>query len=604
MGNESYLGPLLLLSMFFFFAFLPLFLTAPFAEWMPLAFFVPFVVGGWLPLLAYLSALGRRFRAPLIFALILMSFLIPRLFGDGYGVRPVADESNAQAITIQEALRLWRLANCKDSIDTCPRPIIIAGAGGASRAGFFLASVIGAFMDDTLSAPDEKKNLPRRGHGLQPEDIRKRIFAFSTVSGSSVGAVMATSAMAAAPRNEMPCRRDKVRFWHWDRVVANWRDCLEALMADDYLTPAFAGFMFRDTIRFPGRGDRAALLEQSWEHHFARTIVQNDLPKQLACEGSLQCPFRTLRPTEQRWLPLLVLNGTSVQTGQRIVTSILEWPTESDAKRTPANACINQGRDYSCPIFLNTYLFHWLSGGRNTRNDIRLSTAAHNSARFPLVSPPGEIFNGGQFQDRIVDGGYYENYGLTSALELAAAIQAVEPALAPFVLVISNDPDIPEEFDPAMAPGARRQFATDIVAPLGTIIHARSASGNLAVASLEQSLRPGVTPDCETSSAHIRVWPFGPERQLTMSWWLSRPVQRYLNAQIGAGDACVNDPCLANADAIRALLAALTRPPACRGNKGGQEALQKIRMEEIERGLAIKSLVQKMKTPALREQKQ
>jgi hypothetical protein len=117
-------------------------------------------------------------------------------------------------------------------------------------------------------------------------------------------------------------------------------------------------------------------------------------------------------------------------------------------------------------------------------------------------------------------------------------------------------------------------------------------------------LRPGVTPDCETSSAHIRVWPFGPERQLTMSWWLSRPVQRYLNAQIGAGDACVNDPCLANADAIRALLAALTRPPACRGNKGGQEALQKIRMEEIERGLAIKSLVQKMKTPALREQKQ
>ena len=75
-------------------------------------------------------------------------------------------------------------------------------------------------------------------------------------------------------------------------------------------------------------------------------------------------------------------------------------------------------------------------------DDIRLSTAAHNSARFPIVSPAGEIRNRQhQVVDRIVDGGYFENYGALGAMELAQAIRAIEPKLAPFVLVISNDPD-------------------------------------------------------------------------------------------------------------------------------------------------------------------
>ena len=72
---------------------------------------------------------------------------------------------------------------------------------------------------------------------------------------------------------------------------------------------------------------------------------------------------------------------------------------------------------------------------------MRLSTAAHNSARFPIVSPPGSIRNREHhIVDRIVDGGYMENYGALGALESAQAIRAVESKLAPFVLVVSNDP--------------------------------------------------------------------------------------------------------------------------------------------------------------------
>lgn len=620
-GEEKYLGLLLLSLMFICFAFLPFLLPAQFAELMPLAFFVPFVIGGWLPLLAVLSALGRHLRAPLIFMLVLLSLLIPRIIGDGYDVRSIDGPEAAQAITLQEALATWREVNCPNRIEDCPRPIIIAGSGGASRAGFFLVSVVGALLDDTLRAPMMENASRSQGHGLLADDIRKRIFAFSTVSGSSVGAVMTTAAMAAvprkdatkaaprkgeetaAPRNVMPCRREQVKLWHWNRTIAGWRDCLEALMAHDYLTSVFAGFIFRDTVRFPGRNDRAALLEQSWENHFERLIPRNELPNVLACEGSLKCPFRTLRPTKDRWLPLLVLNGTSVETGQRIVTSLLEWPAKEkkDNEAVSAETCIDRGEQFSCPIFRNTYLFHWLSGSRKKANDIRLSTAAHNSARFPFVSPPGEIRNNGNLQDRIVDGGYYENFGVSSALELAAAIQAIHPELAPFVLVVSNDPDIPGVFDPNVAAGAGKQFGTDIVATVGTIVQARSAAGNLAVAGLERALRPGVTPECNTSSAHIRVRPLGPERQLTMSWWLSRPVQRYLNAQIGAGGACRYKPCLENAEAIRNLLAALNRAPACSGYKRGIEVLQEIQKEESDREIKTRELIQNMDMQPMRE---
>lgn len=47
--------------------------------------------------------------------------------------------------------------------------------------------------------------------------------------------------------------------------------------------------------------------------------------------------------------------------------------------------------------------------------------------------------------DRIIDGGYFENSGAFGAKskELALAIRAVDPNLAPIVLIICNDPDDP-----------------------------------------------------------------------------------------------------------------------------------------------------------------
>jgi hypothetical protein len=174
-------------------------------------------------------------------------------------------------------------------------------------------------------------------------------------------------------------------------------------------------------------------------------------------------------------------------------------------------------------------------------NDVRLSTAAHNSARFPLISPPGSVRNNKQrIVDRIVDGGYFENYGALSAKELALAIHAIQPDLHPLVVVISNDPN--DSLDPnddatSGQPSPRRpqansgELVTDITGPLTTFANARTAHGILAVDELASRLHAAIS-ECEkpVMTIQVRVWP-DKGKNLSMSWWESSLVQRQLHQQ-------------------------------------------------------------------------
>jgi hypothetical protein len=202
-----------------------------------------------------------------------------------------------------------------------------------------------------------------------------------------------------------------------------------------------------------------------------------------------------------------------------------------------------------------------LDQGDDVLNDVRLDTAAHNSARFPLISPAGSIRNKDQaIVDRIVDGGYFENYGALSAKELALAIHAAQPALAPVVVVISNDPDDPLNQDAdAVMPDIKASLKvqrdnqekkargavdgaepiTDIVTPLVTVANTRTAHGILGVDELSIALREAM-PGCQAYLIPVRVWPQpletsdGP-RAVSMSWWLPSLVQRHLHQQTELG---------------------------------------------------------------------
>ncbi len=380
------------------------------------------------------------------------------------------------------------------------------------------------------------------GHGLKPDDMQKRLFAFSTVSGSSVGAAETIAALAASDGGSQPCTQ-MTPLWHATdssnvdmTKLANWgwRACLEALMSGDFLTPVFIGFTFHDVFRFFGWENRGVLLERSFEEHFRALVGPHKYERPgTQCPGDLACPFLSLRPTAERWLPLLLLNSTSVESGQRIITTLLaptfDVPPATDRTpgtgRTPGigrtlgtdHKCpVEPRKTLMCPLFEYGQTFHELLPKESEFNDVRLSTAAHNSARFLLLSPPGEIRRpDGRLVDRIVDGGYFENLGAQTATELAEAMMAVDDSLKPFILVISNDPQLVKA-KAGKADGGSAQaesdgsgfkrvgsVMTDIAAPLMTILNTRNARGLLAVADISAIM--DFYDDKVCNVAHIQV---------------------------------------------------------------------------------------------------
>jgi hypothetical protein len=562
------LGRLLLTGIFVIFLSIFVFGADSAALIFPRAMAVPFILGGWLPFLAYLSAESRERRAPLIAGLFLVISVLAVLLGDNHSVRridaakAVGQPVDTSRIRLNAAVTLWMQENkCREAPTTCPRPIVIAAAGGASRAAFFIASIIGYLMQEASD------------NGLDPNAVRNRLFAISGVSGGSVGAVMVTAALnAKSDSNDHPCVQSPFVLW-WGEKINNWRDCFEALTSGDFLTADFFGFAFNDMLPFGLWRDRAAVLEDAWDARYQAVVTRADrAANPMACKG-LKCPFLTLRPRPGHWIPLLVLNGTSEATGSRIVTTPLASTYSPKAKA----GCPTSENPAGCTLFAEADYFHdllqyeaqpgsWLGGfqrrllisfqGRDDLDDVELSTAAHNSARFPFISPPGSVRNRNQaIVDRIVDGGYFENYGALSAQELALAVHAVQPDLNPLVLVVSNDPDDllnpDNDSDTAAKEHRRDQRAaqvkkaraavngnepiSDIVTPVTTVANTRTARGILDVDELRSSLREAM-PDCELRMILVRVWPQFEEtsnrsRAVSMSWWLSTPIQRHLHQQ-------------------------------------------------------------------------
>jgi hypothetical protein len=578
------------------------------ADLFPRGLAVPLVLGGWLPFLAYLSALGRAIRAPLILGLAIIVNVLTIPLGDNHSVRRIIAAETAgrpadmSHMNLNQAVKLWMEENgCADGAAECPRPIIVVAAGGASRAGFFTASILGHFLQEATY-----------GHGLDANAVRKRLFAISSVSGGSVGAVMATAALAAKRDSaDHPCRQTQFPLW-WGIEIGNWRDCFEALASGDFLTPVFIGLTFHDTVRFGPWRDRAAILETAWEDRFERLVTRTDQPRQKGQCFGLVCPFMTLRPTKGHWIPLLVLNGTSEAEGNRIVTTVLDRTYTANPLQDCPSAVRRGTSPGTCALLVQTKYFHDLLADdkkpenwkakfqrrlqpdfRNKRkvDDVRLSTAAHNSARFPIISPPGGVRNQEhQIIDRIVDGGYVENYGALSALELALAMRAVEPGLAPFVLVISNDPDDaldPEDdvvsIKPQLAPKYQEkrqrqerkqadvddgEVLTELFTPITTFANTRTARGTHAVAQLRTALFSRM-PDCPAHVAHVRVWPQEREksqraRAVSMSWWLSAPVQRHLHQQT-EDSKNEND----NGETLKLVWEVLTKTSKCASTAAG-----------------------------------
>ena len=199
--------------------------------------------------------------------------------------------------------------------------------------------------------------------------------------------------------------------------------------------------------------DRAALLEQAFERRYNLIAGKKEEGAKIcgADDNSGLCRRMGYHPDLQSkgiWLPLLFLNGSSGITGRRVLMSdvtagsiyqsngntgtllphafdILEMRLSNKDECPSSIAKLLNWTATKCP---------WNDDEKDT--DLRLSTAATISARFPVISPHATVRDRTQnVLDRVVDGGYFENGGLATAADLVWALRAA--GLDPVVVVAS-----------------------------------------------------------------------------------------------------------------------------------------------------------------------
>ena len=525
------------------------------SEWSR-ALVLPLLLGAVIPFFSLLAWLSAVIRLPLLLLLVVVVVVLRACVHEGHDVRILpapASPSDPRALSFSEAVRLWRTHNqCDADPRQCPKPILVAAAGGASRAAFMTTSTLGLFLDATCTDQDDKTATLKECRSTPA--FANRLFAISGVSGGALGGALTTALLREHQDRQpsaaelRPCRADVTPSGQWFHRgnAIGWRQCLQMILAEDFLSPVVIGLAFRDQIPLIGlwARDRAALLEDSWDDAFSRYASLAPPAGRMA----LSAPFERLAPSDRHWRPMLVLNGTSVSTGRRILTSHLK-----------------PFHDGGC-LFKDAYDFHgmisvaaqlrvdWVCGlpaAVDERRTISIATAISNSARFPIISPPGTVrgSDGRLYVDRIVDGGYFENYGVTTAYDIAEALR--ESGLDPVVLLITNEPILPARVKelnlgatimPPLPEGSEILPLAWARAPVGAFLETRSSRGDLSLIRLT-TLLAGPRPDDGVGRlAHVSVYPEfldGADstakprfKDVSMSWWLSKPIQEYLNDQL------------------------------------------------------------------------
>ncbi len=349
--------------------------------------------------------------------------------------------------------------------------------------------------------------------------LRHHVFAVSGVSGGSLGASAFNAFWLQARRSKSPevtgdhCQLQAPT----DGRVSKLEDKIRTYLGHDFLSPVLAGALFPDFLqRFivPGFGalDRARAFEASLNHSWIDTeSMRSDDPDERERNPFARNFLRfsaDLREPDVKG-PSLVLNTTSVETGERyVVAPFLADPQVPMQFVYPINAI---GED-----------------GLPSERDISLATAISLSARFPIILPPGtyprQISAFHFSQKNLVDGGYFESSAIETAIDLVEGIKArlprnldVEPE---FRIIMFT-----EDYSPDLEPAGLTEFG----APVMTLDKTRRRRGQLAKWRVK------------TGEAFDRFYSVELQHDyfyMPLGWHLSKSTQSMIAEQIGFPAEC------------------------------------------------------------------
>ena len=471
----------------------------------------------WVAFGSTLVSLGNGFRFPIISAALIGAVIIGPCT-DNHQVRTLSEVSPGpsqitrsmtwdQRPTVVDDFEEWMASrsavfnNDKEKI----HPIfIVAAEGGGIRAAYWTANLLAAFQDANKEFADH-------------------VYALSGISGGSLGSAVFVNLLNK--QKDLNCVDSSGGDWQ-DKMN---RKCAHVILSEDFLTPTVASMLYPDMIqrinflsflhKFP---DRAYALETTFEKAWEKHLGDDRFSRSFLESWDLQ-PVSGNKPKSR--LPSLFLNSTWVEGGKRVIASNVQILREHfpDAEDLFSILCA----------------------------EIPLSTAVHNSARFSYVSPAGTMvepvlknepcrqllvevadepdnkalrkrikdsMKGEGITHRVwghvVDGGYFENSGNTTAYDILSSIESAfkggedeglvcgpedQPKLQfkciPVIITLINDPalsaasrDAPEDSADAheghlpqkAGHPAPDRWMTETLSPLKTLFQTRDGRGSYA----------------------------------------------------------------------------------------------------------------------------
>ena len=436
----------------------------------------------WLtPFVSLLSSWNSPTRPVLLLTLLWIVFC--SFFNDHTLLR-FSDSGASRAVSMRPgvALQFEQWTGVRQSWPTDTMPVfIVATEGGGIRSLNWTAGVLHK-LDSIFPA------------------FRQQTFAISGVSGGGAGV-----ALYAAFQHDVKASQSRfplvspVRFSERETVGI---DGFRQAIGDDFLSPLLGPLLFHETLQrmvpvAVQQLNRSNWLEDAWSLSYQKHLQHN----------TLEQPFLSLFQAAPLHTPSLFLNSVLTESGQKAILSNLRIDTE---------------------------FFHDVIDIYNiTQRDMPIKTAASVTARFPWLTGGGLLTRpNGQSFGHVVDGGYWDNTGLETALSVLAAI-------APHIERLNARPDAPFQVVPVVlylqntmlddAVLVSNTFI-DISMPLVASMNANERK-SAYVASLTRNTLRNYTP-------RTRFYQISLDRQtgvpLPLGWYLSDDARHDLWRKINA----------------------------------------------------------------------
>jgi len=340
------------------------------------------------------------------FALVPLVWALPFGNSPDHSLRDVRFEAADERPALAQHFAAWQAELPKERQDN---PVFfVAAAGGGLRAAYWTAHVLAAADDATCG------------------EFGRHVYAYSGVSGGSLGiaAYLAQRQVWQQKPEAERCQRGRTEE-------------MRRMLNRDFLAPVAGSLLFAEmTQRFSPytylEDDRGSTLARSWARAWDDVFpkAQGSFDRAFLQQFAALAPGDSAMPVR----PAVFLNATSVESGRRAVAMNV---------RARVSGAID--------------VFRPVSGVNLKTQGLTVREAVLNSARFTYVSPAGTVIGCRKDADgkcpefiwgRVVDGGYFENSGIATLMDLVDAMKPQDGASAPGlrrnqiqVIVIDNAAD-------------------------------------------------------------------------------------------------------------------------------------------------------------------